>query len=200
MPPAVAAGLALQAVCLAQLHRWLTEPRHFDRMEAAFNIGQTSLYVLLGGLAFAATPQIRISLPQNVTLPAALLPLAVAAVAMHVANTGLVAVASGLQLGVSPLRVWWRNFGLDLVPTITLSALGAVVALNASDRPILLAVLVLPLLLVQHTVRESTRLRTDTHRALATLVEVVELRDPYTAGHSRRVAATGPGPGAAARA
>jgi putative two-component system response regulator len=49
--------------------------------------------------------------------------------------------------------------------------------------------LALPAILVQRAVSETVKLRIDTHEALASLVEIVELRDPYTAGHSRRVAA-----------
>jgi HD-GYP domain-containing protein (c-di-GMP phosphodiesterase class II) len=109
---------------------------------------------------------------------------------MHVVNTGLVAGAAGLQLGILPLRAWWHSLALDLTPHVTLSLVGAVAALVASQQLIALPFLALPVVLVHRAVRETIRLRVDTHEALATLVEVVELRDRYTAGHSRRVAAT----------
>jgi HD-GYP domain-containing protein (c-di-GMP phosphodiesterase class II) len=48
--------------------------------------------------------------------------------------------------------------------------------------------LALPAVLVHRAVSHSVRLRANVREAMATLVEVVELRDPYTAGHSRRVA------------
>jgi HD-GYP domain-containing protein (c-di-GMP phosphodiesterase class II) len=44
--------------------------------------------------------------------------------------------------------------------------------------------------LAQYALQREVQLRSDTREALAALVDVVELRDPYTAGHSRRVAAS----------
>jgi HD-GYP domain-containing protein (c-di-GMP phosphodiesterase class II) len=53
---------------------------------------------------------------------------------------------------------------------------------------LLLPVLGLPVHLVHRAQQQAVQLNEDTRDALASLVEVVELRDPYTAGHSRRVA------------
>jgi HD-GYP domain-containing protein (c-di-GMP phosphodiesterase class II) len=97
-------------------------------------------------------------------------------------------LAGALQLGLNPLKVWYSTIALDLMPHITLTALGTISALLAAEHPIVLPFLALPALLVHQSVRQTVQLRTDTHEALASLVEVMELRDPYTAGHSRRVA------------
>jgi HD-GYP domain-containing protein (c-di-GMP phosphodiesterase class II) len=75
------------------------------------------------------------------------------------------------------------------MPHVTLTALGTISALLAADEPLALPFLALPAVLVHQSVRQTVQLRVDTHEALASLVEVMELRDPYTAGHSRRVAA-----------
>ncbi len=54
--------------------------------------------------------------------------------------------------------------------------------------PLGLPALLLPVALVHRSLRQAARLREDTQDALAALVDIVELRDPYTAGHSARVA------------
>ena len=120
------------------------------------------------------------------TLLAAIL----AAAALHIVNTALVACAAGLQLGTSPLRVWRSNAAEDLPAHAALSLLGGVAAVLALAQPLLLPALALPAVLVHVAVRNYIRLRADTTEALASLIDIVELRDPYTAGHSRRVAET----------
>ena len=70
-----------------------------------------------------------------------------------------------------------------------MAVLGLVAAHLLVAQPLLLPTLAVPLFLVHRALRGNLRLRQDTRRALADLAEVVELRDPYTAGHSHRVAA-----------
>ncbi|HEU0114307.1 MAG TPA: HD-GYP domain-containing protein, partial [Thermomicrobiales bacterium] len=77
----------------------------------------------------------------------------------------------------------------NVAPTcLALVALGIVTALVVRDYPVALAPLILPAGLAQYALQREVQLRTDTREALAALIDVVELRDPYTAGHSRRVA------------
>lgn len=164
--------------------------RRADRAELLFNPGQGALYVAAGALAFHAVLD---TLPRMSFLGADLaivVATLVASATLHLANTLLVAIAVGLQMGVNPLRVWTRNIGDDVLPHATLTAIGGIIAIVASSQPLALPLLVTPVFLVRHAVRQTVRLRTDTVDALASMVEIVELRDPYTAGHSRRVAAT----------
>lgn len=157
-----------------------------DYVEMLFNVAQgalyttvgAALYTLLGGYAIGPTMGER----------GQILQLVGAAIGMHLVNTALVSIAAGLQLGVSPVRVWWRNIALDLTPHVTLTVVGSLAAMIAERSPFFVPLLALPGFLVQRAVQETVQLRADTHEALASLVEVVELRDPYTAGHSRRVA------------
>ncbi len=109
---------------------------------------------------------------------------------MHLVNTGLVAVPGALQVGTSPFRVWRQTFLLDLVPHVVLTVVGVLAAVIVVDQPLVLPLVLLPGVLLQRSVRQSVNLRMETRQALASLVEVIELRDPYTAGHSRRVAET----------
>ena len=105
-------------------------------------------------------------------------------------NVGLVAGAIARQTGA---RFWrlLRGHLVEVAPTYaTLAALGVVAALIVRDYPLALAPLIVPAALAQYALRREVQLRADTRAALASLVDVVELRDPYTAGHSQRVAAS----------
>ena len=186
LPPEIAGLLALLANSAGHALRWRGRPE-LTPPEILFNIGQSTLYTVAGALAYDATFE-RGSGPDIAGL-GAVGPIVIAAVVMHLVNTGAVAIAAGLQLGVSPVRVWWRNLALDAAPQVALGAVGLLAAIVALQAWYLVPLLALPGLLVQRAVHETIQLRSDTQAALAALVEVVELRDPYTAGHSRRVAA-----------
>ena len=173
LPPSLPGVLALIAVAAGHL------ARRADPTEFLFNSGQSALYVTVGAIVHAAV--------EPLAGPGALI---AASAAMHLVNTGLVAIAAALQLGGRPGRIWSQTFAFDLPAQVVLTALGAAAAVLAAAAPLLLPVLALPVVLVRRAQAESVRLRAATHQALAALVEVVELRDPYTAGHSRRVAAT----------
>ncbi|MGH9175895.1 MAG: HD-GYP domain-containing protein, partial [Vicinamibacterales bacterium] len=172
--------LALVAVSLAQ------SLRRAEVMEALFNVGQTVIYVVAGVIVYHELAGIEIG--PRIGEFGSLVAIVTAAGVMHLLNTCLVALAGAMQLGLNPLRVWASTIMLDLLPHIALTALGITAALLAESQPLALPFLALPALLVHHAVRQTVQLRVDTHEALASLVEVIELRDPYTAGHSRRVA------------
>jgi HD-GYP domain-containing protein (c-di-GMP phosphodiesterase class II) len=157
--------------------------------EVLFNIGQGTLYTLAGAVAFDLLS--RRPVGPEIAEIGSIGPIVGAWVAMHLINTGAVAGAAGLQMGTSPVRVWRQNLALDAAPEIALGAVGILAATIAEQSWYLVPVLALPGVLLQRAVQETARLRAETREALAALVEIVELRDPYTAGHSRRVAATG---------
>jgi HD-GYP domain-containing protein (c-di-GMP phosphodiesterase class II) len=161
--------------------------RRAEVMEAGFNVGQTVLYVASGALCYELLASLELG--PRVGHFGSLAGIVLTATVMHLLNTGLVAIAGGLQLGLNPLRVWTATIALDVMPHVTLTALGTIAAMLAVEQPLALPFLALPAVLVHQSVRQTVQLRVDTHEALASLVEVMELRDPYTAGHSRRVAA-----------
>jgi HD-GYP domain-containing protein (c-di-GMP phosphodiesterase class II) len=181
LPFGLAVPLAYLAAFVGQTSR-----RRDDWLETMFNAAQVAVGVAAGVLVFAMTED----LPLGPTI-APLGPLGAilaAGMAIYAANGLLVSVAAAFQLGSSPVRVWWVTLAEDFAAQTIVVAVGVVAALLTAVEPMLLPVLAVPLVLVHRAIAENIRLRPDTQGALAALVEVVELRDPYTAGHSQRVA------------
>jgi HD-GYP domain-containing protein (c-di-GMP phosphodiesterase class II) len=164
--------------------------RRADPVEVAFNVGQTAWCASMAALTFAAVDELLPGAPARLEDLTQLLATAAAFLTLHLANTGLVAGIAGLQLRYDPFRLWLVSFRESLLAHATLATVAFAAALLVDDHPLALAAMFLPLALVHRALRASAQLREDTHAALASLVEVVELRDPYTAGHSRRVAET----------
>lgn len=181
--PAGATGLlALTAIVAGQLLR------RSDPVEGAFNTGQGTLYVVAGAVTYGLISDIS-AVRQLWGEP--IVPVILASAAMHLVNSLLVSGAAALQMRLSPLKIWLGNIAFDdLASHVSLTALGFVGALLVRDYPLALPVLGLPAILIQRSLDQTIKLRADTHGALAALVSVVELRDPYTAGHSKRVAST----------
>jgi HD-GYP domain-containing protein (c-di-GMP phosphodiesterase class II) len=177
--------LALIATAIAEIAA--ARPRR-DLEESCFNIGQTSLTVLLTGLLYAGMRD-QSWLGPPVAGLAPLPAIAGAAVVHYVLNLALVTIAAALQLGTNPLRIWQVTIFDDFAAQGIMVALGVVAGYLTIHQPLMVLILALPLILVHRAVRETVQLRHDTRIALESLVEVVELRDPYTAGHSHRVAA-----------
>jgi hypothetical protein len=172
---------ALVGVGIGRLSR-----RHDDPSELLFNAGQVALATLAGALIYHATNGLELG--PSVASFGPIGAILLAAVAFFLVNTALVATAAALNLHAHPLRVWSTTFAEDLPAEATLATLGVVIAHLSMTLPLALPALLLPVVLVHRSLQQAARLRADTQEALAALVDVVELRDPYTAGHSTRVA------------
>lgn len=117
-------------------------------------------------------------------------PIAVvgAAITMYLVQTTLVDLAVALQLRRDPFGMWWSVHRRDIGQHAALYALGALAAVSASMYPWALVLFAVPTGTVLFTLRESARLRAQTRATILELAQLVEMRDPYTHGHSQRVA------------
>ena len=182
LPP----GMAVLATTCGALAGHLI--RRADGIEAAFNVSQSSLQAGLASLVLVAAGwEHSRSAFDSVSDMAG--PLG-AALAIHLVNTWLVALVIALQSGLSPFSIWWhsltRSDGLEQVSQFVL---GLVAAIMAVTNAWLVPVLIVPLGTVFVAVKRHSRLRFQTIFAVEMLADLVDRRDPYTANHSRRVAA-----------
>lgn len=176
--------LILVSTCAAQAAR-LASDDEMGLSEPLFNAGQTALYTT--ATAIAIWP-IMIATDDHASFN--VLVGLLASACLHIGNTLLVAGAASRHLDLPFMRVWSQNLTIDIGPHVAMTLIGFVAAELAVTQPLLIPVLAIPVVLIHRAVKDATQLREDTHASLASLAEIIELRDPYTAGHSRRVATT----------
>ena len=184
LPSGLPGLLALLAAGAGQAS--LFRSRH-DPLEALFNAAQQGLYVALTAVFFGATKQFGWLGPQ-VGPFGAVGAIIGAALILYLTNTALITVCTSLQLGTRPWRIMAVTAPDDFIAHIVLCALGLVAAYVAVTEPVMIPVLAVPMLLMRRSIAANVQLREDIRAALENMVEAIELRDPYTAGHSRRVA------------
>ena len=115
--------------------------------------------------------------------------IAAAAVTKYLVHTSLVDTAAALQLRHRPFAGWWSIHRRDLLPHAALYVLGAAAAFAATTAPWALFLFAIPSLAVLQNSRENARLRLQTRLAVREIADLIDLRDPYTHGHSQRVSA-----------
>ena len=155
------------------------------RHEAAFNAAQTALQAGAGSLILSIAGWRTDELVPGG--PLQLLAVLAAAAAMHLVNTLSVASMVGLQSGPSPLHVWRRSIGFDAVEQLSQFALGFLGAIVAGTYLPALPLLLLPAYAIHRSLERHVQLRRQTLEAVESLADIVDIRDPYTANHSRRV-------------
>ena len=160
-----------------------------DPIETVFNVSQAVIQVSIGGFVYLLLKD-QPWLGPHVAGLGTLGSIVSAGLVLTVSNYGLVSVAAALQMKVNILRVWRTHFVRDLPTEVTQIGIGVVAAILVLVEPLVVPILAVPVVLVSISSRRAKQLETDTHDALTRLVELLELRDAYTAGHSRRVAET----------
>jgi len=151
-----------------------------------FNTAQYMLSVGLGGLAYT-------NLGGSVSLDEftfSLIPFVALVVTFFVVNHGSVALAVSLSSrGVSIREAWGRISGSALATDLLSSTLAVLlVFLYIKLQFVGLAVIIFPLFLARQLYQMNLQLQEELEEKLELMVKAMEARDPYTSGHSRRVA------------
>jgi len=116
-------------------------------------------------------------------------PILAAGAARYLVQTVFVDVAVALQMKRRPFASWWTLHRRDLAQMTGLYLLGAIAAVSADGQPLALVLFAVPMVAMLITLRDSARVREQTRAAILELADLIDLRDPYTHGHSQRVAA-----------
>jgi len=150
-----------------------------------FNTAQYMLAVGLGSLAYQS-----LSGPVGFERFAFdLLPFAGLVLVFFAVNQAAISMALRLTSDVSLPEIWARLVGKSLVYDLISSSLAILLAFLFIKLQVLgLAVLVLPLFFVRHMYQMNLQVEQVNRELLELMVKAIEARDPYTSGHSLRVA------------
>ena len=150
-----------------------------------FNIAQYMLAVGVGGLAYRAAGGV--SGLQDFQF--GLLPFVELVVTFFIVNQGSVAFGVGSIGQMSVWESWSRIAGGSLLYDFISSSLSVLLAfLYIKLQLVGLAILVLPLFFVRHMYQMNLQVERVNRELLELMVKAIEARDPYTSGHSVRVA------------
>ncbi|MBI3521563.1 MAG: HD domain-containing protein [Chloroflexi bacterium] len=111
-----------------------------------------------------------------------------AAIVMYLVMTTLIDGMVALQMRRDPISTWWPLHRRDIPQHSALYGLGALAALSVDVQPWALVLFIVPAGLVLIAIRDAARMREQTRQAIYDLADLVDKRDPYTHGHSQRVA------------
>lgn len=161
-------------------------------LRAAFNSAQYVVSSTLAGLAFTALGGAGILGAGSPTTPVLLRSFIGFGVVFLASNHALVAGAISLSRSLPFKRVWHElvgRSGTNILADLLISPIAIAVAFLYQELDVwgLLTVL-LPMLFIRHFYFLNYRLLKANQDLLSVLVKAIETRDPYTSGHSVRVA------------
>ncbi|MCJ7824265.1 MAG: HD-GYP domain-containing protein [Anaerolineales bacterium] len=169
--------------------------RRKETLRAAFNTSQYVVATVAGGLAFTRMGGEAL-VPNGPPFSEILVTETVAFVGFGlvfvILNNSAVAVAVALSEGTKIRKVWLRivgRTGTNLFYDILVSPIAIAVALLYQELQFVgLFLIVLPLLFIRYAYSAIVELQQANRDLLSALVKAIETRDPYTSGHSLRVA------------
>lgn len=178
--PWLAASMAFVSVLLSE-----TVIQRRANVKALFNATQLSTSTLIGGLVF-------ITISGSVGLsssPSFFLAFGLAALTYWVVNTWLVSFGAQVLYCEPAHRFWKRNFQWAFIYELTSAPIALAVAFAYSELWLVgLLIVTLPILMVRLAYSQYLQLKKTYRETVRTLIKIIEMHDPYTAGHSDRVA------------
>jgi HD-GYP domain-containing protein (c-di-GMP phosphodiesterase class II) len=154
--------------------------------DTLFNAAQMMISAgVAAAVLYALRPETSAAHPTLVDLWA--VPLAAAA--MYFTNTGLVTLMVAIHTQRNLSDVWLATQRLDAPSESALFLIGFVTAIMASAYAWVPLVMVVPTAVVYLSTKRAVMLNQQTIEAVEAMADMVDLRDRYTADHSKRVAA-----------
>lgn len=154
-------------------------------IKIAFNVSQVVVSLSLASWAYHSLGGI----PSLTTFAPPVLATAVAVVTYFVINDASVAAVVSISDRVHFDDAWRRLMGPSPIYDLIASALALLLAyLYVNLQLIGALLLVIPLLFMRHIYQVNLRLEQVNRDLLELMVKAIEARDPYTSGHSLRVA------------
>jgi len=181
-----AAGVVL-AVSSLSFVEFFVRRKPLDR--AAFNVAQTVVATTVAGLAFALLGGEPIEGVSDPNITGQLWPFVSFGLVFMAMNHAAVAMAIALSQGVPFRRVWQRaldstaSFNDLLISPIALAIAFLYVQFGLAG----IVVVLLPMLFIRYSYLTTSKLKESNADLLTALVKAIEIRDPYTSGHSVRV-------------
>lgn len=162
---------------------WVLERKPLLRI--AFNVGQHVL-ALVGGFVVYASLGGEVPLR---SMQESLVPFAALVITFFTINSTAVSAVVALSEHRRFAEVWLRNtwswVGYDLVASaLALGIASLYLRLGVGG----MVIVVLPVMFLRHAYFVNTRLQATNRELLDLMVKAIEARDPYTSGHSQRVA------------
>lgn len=169
--------------------------RKKETIKAFFNSAQYVIATTVGGWVFNALGGIPLgltNLPMKEVIGTQVIAFGGFGIAFVILNNAAVTLAVALSDGLSIRRVWARiigRTGTNLLYDIAVSPIAIAVAFFYVELNwIGLLLVILPLLFIRHAYLTIVQLQQANRDLLTALVKAIETRDPYTSGHSLRVA------------
>ena len=164
--------------------------RRKDLFRASFNFAQTILATTLAGSAFGLLGGTPLHATPDPDISSQLIPFVSYGLIFLATNHAAVSLAITLSQGLPFRRVWHRllfNTGASLNDILISPIALAVAFLYVQFGMFGIVVLILPMLFIRYSYLTTSRLRDSNADLLTALVKAIEIRDPYTSGHSMRV-------------
>ncbi len=157
-----------------------------------FNSMQHSISAITSGLAYQALGGIVfLNANSGFTLSnfaSQILPLIGAIGVFYIVNTLFVSLAISINEKISITDLWKLSFSWGDLNYLALGFLGIIFAQIYYFEPLALILLFIPLAIARQTFLRYMQLEDAYSSTIAALIRAIETKDPYTKGHSERVA------------
>ena len=175
--------------------------RHMPTRQIAFNTSSIAVSMWVGAHTFFLAAGVAPLSESKPSLGALVLPLLAMTAVYFTLNSGLTAIAVGLETRQSPIQIWRRHFQRLSINYLAAASLGYCLVLLIQQTGMIGMVLVMPLLVVFHlTLRSSFGRVADARLHLTnmdrlylstveTLAMAIDAKDDVTHNHVRRVQA-----------